>query len=270
MMRRVTQLHGRSQKPSEAVNTVAASAEVFDQMQNVRRALAALGQEHREVLLLSAGLELSYEDIARALGIRVGTVRSRLSRARRRLRELLATDWAIQHICRIRPAKPCCGRAAQVSDELDEVRRYVDGIDLPHARTMAEVRLLGSTMAVSGLSSARADRTRRVHAVRWAFAIFVVLAVGVALLVPTLSHRTQNHGGRTHLRDRLAQLVVDDVDATVAVGNYDMTYSDTTTPPTKCPTTGTESTTTPCWMSSSPGLSSSRGMARSIPTPTPW
>ena len=38
------------------------------------------------------GLELSYEDIARALGIRVGTVRSRLSRARRKLRELLETD----------------------------------------------------------------------------------------------------------------------------------------------------------------------------------
>lgn len=92
MMRRVTQLHGRSPEPSEAVDTVAARAELLDQMQNVRRALAALGDKHREVLLLPAGLELSYDDIARALGIRVGTVRSRLSRARRKLRELLATD----------------------------------------------------------------------------------------------------------------------------------------------------------------------------------
>ena len=42
-----------------------------------------LGQ--REVLLLYALADLTYDEIARALGIRVGTVRSRLSRARRAL-----------------------------------------------------------------------------------------------------------------------------------------------------------------------------------------
>jgi len=41
------------------------------------------------VLLLVAGPGLSYEDVSIALGIPVGTVRSRLSRARSRLRELL-------------------------------------------------------------------------------------------------------------------------------------------------------------------------------------
>jgi RNA polymerase sigma factor (sigma-70 family) len=92
MVQRVAQLHGHSQTPSEAVDAVVASAELNDQMHQVRRALAALDDRHREVLVLSAGLGLSYEDISRALGIRVGTVRSRLSRARRRLRELLATD----------------------------------------------------------------------------------------------------------------------------------------------------------------------------------
>jgi RNA polymerase sigma factor (sigma-70 family) len=92
MVRRVTQLHGRTQEPSEGVDAVVASAELNDQMQQMRRALAALDDKDREILVLSAGLGLRYEDIARALGIRVGTVRSRLSRARRRLRELLATD----------------------------------------------------------------------------------------------------------------------------------------------------------------------------------
>ncbi len=92
MVRRFTQLHGRSQEPSEAVDTVVASAELNDQMHQVRRALTALDEKHCEVLVLSAGLGLGYEDIARALGIRVGTVRSRLSRARRKLRELLAPD----------------------------------------------------------------------------------------------------------------------------------------------------------------------------------
>ncbi len=92
MLGRVTQLHGRSQEPSETVDAVAASAELNDQIHQVRRALAALDNKHRQVLVLSAGLGLSYEDIARVLDVRVGTVRSRLSRARRRLRELSESD----------------------------------------------------------------------------------------------------------------------------------------------------------------------------------
>jgi RNA polymerase sigma-70 factor (ECF subfamily) len=52
-------------------------------------ALAALRGGDRDVLLLFAWAELSYEEISRALGIPVGTVRSRLSRARRRVRELV-------------------------------------------------------------------------------------------------------------------------------------------------------------------------------------
>jgi RNA polymerase sigma-70 factor (ECF subfamily) len=42
-------------------------------------------------LLLYAWEELSYEEIADALGVPVGTVRSRLNRARVRLRELRTT-----------------------------------------------------------------------------------------------------------------------------------------------------------------------------------
>ena len=44
-----------------------------------------------EVLLLYAWADLSYEEIALALGIRVGTVRSRLHRARAQLRQKLST-----------------------------------------------------------------------------------------------------------------------------------------------------------------------------------
>jgi RNA polymerase sigma factor (sigma-70 family) len=54
----------------------------------VAKALAALKPLHREVLLLAA-FELDYEDMARALRIPVGTVRSRLSRARMQMRELV-------------------------------------------------------------------------------------------------------------------------------------------------------------------------------------
>ena len=53
-------------------------------------ALATLRPGERDVLLLFAWADLSYEEIATALGTPVGTVRSRLSRARSRIRELLA------------------------------------------------------------------------------------------------------------------------------------------------------------------------------------
>jgi RNA polymerase sigma-70 factor (ECF subfamily) len=52
-------------------------------------ALASLPERDRDVLVLVAWEELSYEEIAAALDIPVGTVRSRLNRARRTLRELL-------------------------------------------------------------------------------------------------------------------------------------------------------------------------------------
>jgi RNA polymerase sigma-70 factor (ECF subfamily) len=53
------------------------------------RAVQSLPDDQRRVLLLRASGELSYEEIAAELGIAQGTVMSRLSRARQRLRELL-------------------------------------------------------------------------------------------------------------------------------------------------------------------------------------
>ena len=55
-------------------------------------ALAELAPIERDVLLLHAWAGLGYAEIAAALSIPVGTVRSRLNRARARLRELLATS----------------------------------------------------------------------------------------------------------------------------------------------------------------------------------
>jgi RNA polymerase sigma factor (sigma-70 family) len=52
-------------------------------------ALARLPEEHRDTLLLVAWGGLSYEEVATALGVPVGTVRSRLSRARSKLRRTL-------------------------------------------------------------------------------------------------------------------------------------------------------------------------------------
>jgi RNA polymerase sigma-70 factor, ECF subfamily len=50
--------------------------------------LRALPDREQDAFVLCEGMELTYEDVAVALGVPVGTVRSRLSRARARLREL--------------------------------------------------------------------------------------------------------------------------------------------------------------------------------------
>jgi RNA polymerase sigma factor (sigma-70 family) len=58
-------------------------------------ALAALSVEERDVLLLFAWAELSYDEIAESLAVPVGTVRSRLYRARLRLRDTLTREEAL-------------------------------------------------------------------------------------------------------------------------------------------------------------------------------
>jgi RNA polymerase sigma factor (sigma-70 family) len=55
--------------------------------QSLRRALDALPADYREVIVLRELEELSYKEIAEIAGIPIGTVMSRLARARRRLQE---------------------------------------------------------------------------------------------------------------------------------------------------------------------------------------
>ncbi|WP_245642481.1 RNA polymerase sigma factor [Nonomuraea candida] len=54
-------------------------------LQEVRTAIGRLRKHERDVLLLCAGAGLDYAEAAEALGIPIGTVRSRLSRARKKL-----------------------------------------------------------------------------------------------------------------------------------------------------------------------------------------
>lgn len=60
-------------------------ADVMD----LQRALTTLAPEQREVVLLVALEDMSYADVSRALGIPMGTVMSRLSRGRERLRRVM-------------------------------------------------------------------------------------------------------------------------------------------------------------------------------------
>jgi hypothetical protein len=58
------------------------------------RGVAALPQEQRAVLLLVRVEDFSYKDAARILGVPIGTVMSRLSRGRERLRQYMNGDRA--------------------------------------------------------------------------------------------------------------------------------------------------------------------------------
>ncbi|MGH8519479.1 MAG: RNA polymerase sigma factor [Panacagrimonas sp.] len=58
-------------------------------VRDLDRAITRLPAEQRAVLLLVTLEEMSYEEVARTLGIPIGTVMSRLSRAREKLRAMM-------------------------------------------------------------------------------------------------------------------------------------------------------------------------------------
>lgn len=64
------------------------------ELRDIESALNHLPDEQREVLLLVALEEMGYADIATTLGIPVGTVMSRLSRGRERLRLIMNGEQA--------------------------------------------------------------------------------------------------------------------------------------------------------------------------------
>jgi RNA polymerase sigma factor (sigma-70 family) len=60
------------------------------------RILAGMAARDRDALLLFAWADMSYAEVAQALGVPVGTVRSRLNRARRQLRALAEDETVIE------------------------------------------------------------------------------------------------------------------------------------------------------------------------------
>ncbi|POM27490.1 ECF RNA polymerase sigma factor SigW [Actinomadura rubteroloni] len=77
---------GVQDDPADAVAAAVTAAAVRPRLAG---ALAALPRRDRDVLLLVAWADLNYAETAEALGIPVGTVRSRLNRARRKVRAAL-------------------------------------------------------------------------------------------------------------------------------------------------------------------------------------
>lgn len=60
---------------------------------HIAQGMERLGAKHREVLILRNVKNLSYEEIAGILGISVGTVKSRIARARESLRATLGEEF---------------------------------------------------------------------------------------------------------------------------------------------------------------------------------
>ena len=63
---------------------------------DIHAALARLPEEQREVILLVGLEQFAYAEAAQVLGVPVGTVMSRLARARERMRHMLAGEPAVQ------------------------------------------------------------------------------------------------------------------------------------------------------------------------------
>lgn len=76
--------------PSEYVKPSAALERTEDE-RHLHDAIARLSPEHRDVLVLKDLDGMKYEEIAVVLGVPIGTIRSRLHRARLELRDLLTS-----------------------------------------------------------------------------------------------------------------------------------------------------------------------------------
>ncbi len=87
--RRRRPLHDALDETSEAAAPVAPTQEGSLAGREMLERFGALSEDHQEVLLLVGVEGLAYASVARVLGVPVGTVMSRLSRAREQFRRLL-------------------------------------------------------------------------------------------------------------------------------------------------------------------------------------
>jgi RNA polymerase sigma-70 factor (ECF subfamily) len=116
--------------PEPMADAVAADVDARRLWPHVAGAIASLPDGERDALLLFAWEELPYADIAVALAIPVGTVRSRINRARRRIRELVATsgELAVRTPAdRLQPADPV--DPWKLAEERDRLMSVIDDTD---------------------------------------------------------------------------------------------------------------------------------------------
>jgi RNA polymerase sigma-70 factor (ECF subfamily) len=87
---------GRGQEPVDVQPAPDARLDASERAKQVHRALAELSAEYRQVIVLREMDGCKYEEIAELLELPVGTVRSRLFRARLELRDRLASVMNVE------------------------------------------------------------------------------------------------------------------------------------------------------------------------------
>ena len=105
-LRAVARLRARHGPAPDQADAVSSAIDAAARWREVAETITALPEAERDTLLLRAWEGLSYDEVAAALGVPVGTVRSRINRARGRLRELA----------------PPSGRERASTDSGDELR----------------------------------------------------------------------------------------------------------------------------------------------------
>jgi DNA-binding CsgD family transcriptional regulator len=131
-------------------------------------ALAGLSRGERDVLLLVALAEFSHDEVAQALGISYGTVASRLSRARAKLRHSLAST-------------PTCLERSDSMDEIAEVQRLLDP---PRGLRQHTARAARHRLMLAAAAPARARGRRLLPAAAAASTAAAAAAVAVAAISP--------------------------------------------------------------------------------------
>jgi RNA polymerase sigma-70 factor (ECF subfamily) len=118
-------------EPVAMADTVIADVDARRLWPQVAGAVAALPDRERDALLLFAWEELSYAEIARALDIPLGTVRSRLNRARKRVRELVAPSGELAvntPVDRLQPIEP--NDPWKLAEERDRLMSKIENTDV--------------------------------------------------------------------------------------------------------------------------------------------
>ena len=78
--------------PADPAPGTAEQVEAADERTRLREAIALLSDDQREALVMTQLEKIPYEEAAQLLGVSEGTVKSRVNRAKARLREILSDE----------------------------------------------------------------------------------------------------------------------------------------------------------------------------------
>jgi RNA polymerase sigma-70 factor (ECF subfamily) len=115
-----SQMRKRGREISDADGAISENMAVHPEqagkidLHDMKRALEALPDDQREAIILIGASGMSYEEAAEICGVAVGTIKSRVSRARARLAEVLdvrgASDYGPDAVATHVLAMPAVGR----------------------------------------------------------------------------------------------------------------------------------------------------------------